>query len=67
MNKTLKDLRVKSMNLYHSYRSGIYTLEEYLKQIKPLDDAIDELELQALNHHLQDTPASEISSLRHLR
>lgn len=66
MNKTLKDLRVKSMHIYDYYCSGVYTLKEYQNQMKPLDDAIDKLEMQALNCHLQDTPASERSSLKHL-
>jgi hypothetical protein len=57
---------VKSMHLYLRYRSGMYTLEEYQELMKPLDDAIDALELQALNH-LQDTPASERSSLKQPR
>lgn len=51
------------MNLYLSYRLGVYTLEEYQEHIKTLDDEIDKLELHALNRHLQDTPASERSSL----
>lgn len=67
MNKTLKNLRVKSMYLYQNYRSGVYTLEEYLIQIKPLDDLIDEIEFQALNRHLRGTPALKRSSLKHLR
>lgn len=63
MNRTLRSLKVKSMNLYLSYRSGVYTLEEYQEHIKTLDDEIDKLELYALNSHLQGTPASERSSL----
>lgn len=66
MNKNLQYLRVKSMHLYLRYRSGMYTLEEYQELMKPLDDAIDALELQALNH-LQDTLASERSSLKQPR
>lgn len=51
------------MNLYLSYRSGVYTLEEYQEHIKTLDDEIDKIELYVLNRHLQGTPASERSSL----
>lgn len=67
MDKILQSLRVKSMNLYLSHRSGVYTLKEYQKRMKPLDDAIDKLEIQALNHYLQDTLVSERSYLKHLR
>lgn len=66
MNKIVKDLRAKCMDVYYAYRSGIYTLKEYQEQMKSLDDAIDKLEMQALNQYLQDTPAFERSSLIHL-
>ena len=67
MNESLKTLRTKSMHLYFNYRTGLITQEEYQRYIEPLDDAIDGLELQALNCLLQDSPACEISSLKHLR
>ena len=54
------------MVLYDKYRSGLLTLEEYIEQIRPLDQAIDTLELNALNGHLQDKLASEKLSLKHL-
>lgn len=54
------------MDEYIKYRSGLQTLEEYKKHMKPLDDEIDKLELQNLSLNLQDTPASEISFLKHL-
>lgn len=66
MNKTLKDLRIKSMRLYLDYRSGLCTLEEYKRGIKALDKKIDNLELRVLKHYLQGSPVSERSSLRHL-
>ena len=41
----LKTLKEQSMNLYLDYRSNLITLTEYLKQIKPLDNAIDKIEM----------------------
>ena len=63
---SLTTIKIKSMQLYFKYKDGCMTLQEYQEQIKPLDTAIDKLEVQALNHYLGDTSAFEISSSKHL-
>lgn len=59
----LKILRIKSAKLYLNYTSGLLSRKEYLNQLKPLDDAIDELEVQSLSRYLRGTLAFEKSSL----
>ena len=63
---SISDLRIISMKLYNMYRFDLLSLEEYLEQIRPLDQAIDQMELNALNCYLLDTPAFERPSLKHL-
>ena len=63
---SISDLRIISMKLYNMYRFDLLSLEEYLEQIKPLDRAIYQMELNVLNCHLQGTPAFERPSLKHL-
>jgi hypothetical protein len=63
----LKLLRIKSAKLYLNYTSGLLSSKEYLNQLKPLDDAIDELEIQSLSSYLRDTLAFEKSSSVQLR
>ncbi len=58
----LKNLKKESMNLYFKYREGLITLDSYLQQIKPLDDAISSCEIQILKCHLGDSPVFEITS-----
>ena len=41
--KKLKTLQEQSMNIYLKYRSNLISLDEYLKQIKPLDIEIDKI------------------------
>ncbi len=62
----LISLKIKSMQLYFTYKDGIMTLEDYLLQIKPLDKEIDYLEVQALSCHLGDNLAFEKSFLKQL-
>ncbi len=59
-------IKMKSMKLYFRYKDGSISLKDYLKQIKPLDDEIDLLEVQTLSCHLEDNPVFEISSLKQL-
>ena len=59
-------LQNMSMQLYTRYRTGLLTQKEYLNLIKPLDEAIDRLELQTLSRYLQGTPVLKISSSKHL-
>ncbi len=66
MISNLKKLKLKSNQLYFQYKDGSITLEGYLKQIKPLDDKIDSLELHVLSCYLQDIPVFEKSFLKHL-
>ena len=56
----IKSLKIDFMNLYFSYREGKITLDDYLKQIKYLDDEIDLHETQIFKCYQGDTPASEI-------
>ncbi len=66
MSDELLNLKKMAVKLYFRYSSGLLTLEEYLSLMKPLDDAIDKLEMQSLINYLQDTPVCEISSLKQL-
>ena len=66
MSDELLDLKKTAVKLYFSYRSGLLNLEEYLSLLKPIDSAIDQLEMQTLFNYLRDTPACEISSLKQL-
>ncbi len=59
----LKILHIKSAKLYLDYTAGQLSRREYLNKLKPLDDAIDELEIQSLKHYLRGTLAFEKSSL----
>ena len=66
MSDKLLDLKKIAIKLYFRYRSDLLSLEEYLSLVKPIDDAIDKLEMQPLINYLQDTPVCEISSLKQL-
>ena len=61
---SLKLLQKILQENYKLYISGEITEKEYLTRIKPIDQAIDKIEMATL---LQDTPACEISPLKHLR
>ena len=63
---SITSMNIKSMKLYFQYRNGSISLKDYLKQIKPLDDKIDFLEVQKFSCHLEDNPVFEISSLKQL-
>ena len=63
---SLKNLKIKSMQLYFSYKDGVITLEDYQLQIKPLDEEIEFLEIQTLSRYLQGNLVCEKSSLKHL-
>ncbi len=54
------------MNEYLLYRQGTISEKAYCARARPLDEAIDKLELQSLSFHLQGTLASEIPFLKHL-
>ena len=64
---SLATLQSRRMHLYSTYRSGLLDLEEYLEQIRPLDKAIDQLEMNALKTFLQGSPVFETPSSKHLR
>jgi len=66
MSDELLDLKKIAVKLYFRYRSRLLSLEEYLSLMKPLDDAIDKLEMHPLISCLEDTPVCEISSLKQL-
>ena len=66
MSGRLLDLKTIAMKLYFRYRSDLLSLDEYLSLMRPIDEAIDELEIQALVNYLGDTPVCEISSLKQL-
>ena len=59
MNK-LQQLHKQLEAKYHSYQSGTISEREYLDRIKPIDQAIDNIEMSTL----QDTPALRGSSLQ---
>jgi hypothetical protein len=44
----LKTLQKQSINLYHDYRSNLISINQYLKEIKPIDKAIDQIEMENL-------------------
>ena len=52
LNKLLV-LRKRLMQEYHTYVEGQVSQQEYLKRVKPIDQAIDNIEMSTL----QDTPA----------
>jgi len=62
MNKTLAILRIKYMNEYLKYRSGVQTLEEYYECLRPLDETLHTLELQNINNPLEGIPILRKSS-----
>ncbi len=57
-NNTLQQLQKMLMDEYLSYREGTISEKEYLIRIKPIDKAIDNLEMATL----RDTPALKESS-----
>ena len=59
----LANLKLKSMKLFFKYKDGIITLEEYQKEMLPLDSAIDNQELQAFSNYLGDNHLLQKSSL----
>ncbi len=67
MSASLLELRNMALKLYFRYRSELLDLEDYLKLMRPIDDAIDKLEKEPFNRYLADTPVYEISSLKQLR
>jgi len=56
MNNTLTTLRIKYLNEYLKYRSGVQTLEEYQECLQPLDDALYSLELHDNSDPLEGIP-----------
>ena len=62
----LKNLRVKSIQLYFKYKDGLISLVEYQEQLRPLDREIDKLEVQIFSNYLQGNLILEKSSLEHL-
>lgn len=56
MNNTLTTLRIKYLNEYLKYRSGVQTLDEYQKCLKPLDDALNNLSFQNSADPLEGIP-----------
>ena len=57
----LLNLKIKSMQLYFQYKNNSITLDDYLEQIKLLDDKIDILEIKTLRCYLKGTPVFEKS------
>jgi len=62
MNNTLTTLRIKYLNEYLKYRSGVQTLEEYQECLKPLDNALNSLKLQNRADPLEGIPVLRNSS-----
>ena len=62
MNNTLTTLRIKYLNEYLKYRSGVQTFEEYQECLEPLDDALDDLSLQNNADPLEGIPVLRNSS-----
>ena len=67
MSLSLQELHLKSIKLYGLYLLGSLSQSEYLSQLKPLDEQIDEIEMKLLSSYLQGSPACEKSSLIQLR
>jgi hypothetical protein len=44
-----KALREEAYNLYMDYKNDKLTLEEYLEKIRPIDDAVDKIEMAILD------------------
>ncbi|MCD6213162.1 MAG: hypothetical protein J7J02_09295 [Sulfurovum sp.] len=62
MNQILTTLRIKYLNEYLKYRSGVQTFEEYQECLAPLDDALDDLALQNSADPLEGIPVLRNSS-----
>lgn len=62
MHNTLTTLRIKYLNEYLKYRSGIQTFEKYQECLEPLDDALDALALQNNTDPLEGIPVLRDSS-----
>ena len=60
-NNTLQQLQKMLMDEYLSYREGTISEKEYLIRAKPIDEAIDNLEMATL----RGIPALRGSSLPH--
>ena len=56
MNNTLTTLRIKYLNEYLKYRSGVQTFEEYQECLKPLDNTLYNLTLQNNTDPLEGIP-----------
>jgi len=56
MNNTLTTLRIKYLNEYLKYRSGVQTFEEYQECLKPLDDTLYNMALQNNADPLEGIP-----------
>jgi len=61
----LSKLQIQALHLYTAYQLEHITLNEYLESVRPIDNAIDSLELKLLSCCLSDNPAFERSSLKH--
>jgi hypothetical protein len=62
-NHLLKKLQLKREDLYRKYRNNAMTEKEYLAAIKPLDEAIDDLEMSAM----MDDPVLRKAFLSHFQ
>lgn len=62
MTKALKNLQKLLEENYRQYKLGEITEKEYIIKAKPIDQAIDKIEMAIL---LQDTLALKESSLQH--
>ena len=60
-------LRNMLQNLYKDYSIGLINLEAYIRQARPIDKQIDQLELKTISCYLVDSPVLQRSFLKHLR
>ena len=62
LNNPLKLMQKMLSVNYELYKTGVITQSEYIERIKPIDKAIDKLEMATL----QDTPVLKVSSSEHI-
>ncbi len=55
----MTNIKIQFMKLYYQYQESEITMDEYIKQIRPLDKEIDKNELESLKQYLQGTLAFE--------
>lgn len=63
----LRRLRLAALELYDAYKNETISQSSFIDAMRPIDEAIDALELQLFSCALQGTPLFEKAFAKHLR